>query len=349
MNLSFSQLTTRLPLVCTAFAFALFLALSGCQQVVSNVELPYEEKINIEGLLQSGFIVDNVVVSRTLDPLKRATADEAFMRDADVSVSVDGRSTKATARLDSVSLSLLQPMGVSVSISSLRGAIPVYSVPSMTVEAGKTYTITVRWNGKTATASTRVPDTPRFVGAVTTNIQPDTILVQPSPTRPGTFPNPGSTTTRLPALRLTMTANVEASADTDTQLRFYSADTVWNTAQAKTDTITVFAGVSRLLSIPSGISPAPTPFTAQTVVGYGNNTGYPIEAALRIRILQSRFYAVVVSYDAAYNRWRSTSGRGLSGGGPFGAGGLNPLWNVTGDGIGIFASVTTLEVPVKVQ
>jgi hypothetical protein len=329
----------------TLLSFAAFAALAGCQQVVSNVTLPYEERIYIEGFLQAGYPVDNITMSVTDKALGTPNylASITALRDADVSFSVDGQTTKATMRLDSVRFQA-PTSGTFGSFELVYAQVPVFSAPSIIVQPGKTYEMLVRWRGKTVTASTRVPDLPKLVGDIGYTISPDSIaqgtrFVQ----RPdGRFQYD---TLRVPIVRLVVKASLEAVPGIDYELGFYSTDSITRSIRTRSSS-------NLITNVPAGaIAGQVLPLTASANISYNVNTSMPSQTyeQARANVVKNQFYVVFVAYNPSYELWRGTQRRGVGSDGPFSAGGLNPVWNVSGDGIGIFTSYTSREVPLTIR
>lgn len=111
----------------------LSIALTACEETVTGVTLPYKEQLVIRGLLESGEQIRNIKVEKTLPPLENYNADKARVTDALLIVS-DGNIS-----------------------DTLISAVGSYFSNSLKAEAGKTYTLTAKWKGHTATAQTYVP------------------------------------------------------------------------------------------------------------------------------------------------------------------------------------------------
>jgi hypothetical protein len=63
--------------------------LNSCEETVSNIELPYEEKLVIRGILTAGDTINNIAVTRTLPPLEEATYENSLVSDAVLEISED--------------------------------------------------------------------------------------------------------------------------------------------------------------------------------------------------------------------------------------------------------------------
>jgi hypothetical protein len=121
--------------------------LAACQRPVeSEVEIPYEEKIVVRGLLVAGEPLTDIQISRTLPPLDVFSYEKVFVANAQASVTVDGKNFP---------LSLQSPFISTPAASPVQRSL--YAASGVRVEAGKTYTIDVRWNNLRAAAQTTVP------------------------------------------------------------------------------------------------------------------------------------------------------------------------------------------------
>lgn len=105
----------------------------SCEQTVTNVELPYVEQLVIDCIMDSGDLVDSVIITKTLPPLAKWEIEKTIVTDAKVTIS-DG--TK---------------------IYELNYQNNFYNSKDLIAESGKTYYLTVEWKGKKATATTFVP------------------------------------------------------------------------------------------------------------------------------------------------------------------------------------------------
>jgi hypothetical protein len=72
---------------------------------------------------------------------------------------------------------------------------------------------------------------------------------------------------------------------------------------------------------------------------------------IREQFRRAKWYYASVMTETSYFDWinSSTSARYGAGTTPFASGGTNPIWNVTGDGIGVFAGTSGIERPIQIQ
>lgn len=127
-------------------------AFGGCDNVVPADGLPYVNHIVIRGFLNAGQPIDSISISHTLPLSTPFDPSQAAIPDAQVSISVDGR----TIPLQSIGFGYFTD--------------PEHD----TVQSGKTYSIDVKWNGLHAWASTLIPVIPSVPIFQFNNIRWDT-------------------------------------------------------------------------------------------------------------------------------------------------------------------------------
>lgn len=113
--------------------FFLSVVLFSCEETVTNVELPYVEQLVISCVLENGDLVDSLRLERTLPPLEYYNEEKALVKDAKVKIT-DGEQN----------YELLYEDGY-------------YRSNDLVAQAGKTYSLSIEWKGKKATAFTFVP------------------------------------------------------------------------------------------------------------------------------------------------------------------------------------------------
>jgi hypothetical protein len=258
--------------------------------------LPYEEKIVIRGVLKPGKPVqyeDAIQISRTLPPLEAFTAEKAVLRDAEAVITSDGNQYI----LD------FHPTAVSGGY---------YENNELIIEAGKTYTLTVKWRGKTAFATTYVPEEPVYQ-----ELKLDYEKRKYYPNNVPTvfdYPIVKTLITPRPNECYSITANLVEKRDT------ISGGT--NIGQ--------FEEVCRSEETNSaGFVPVRTDVPAST---YGRSGGEPL-----LRQGDSVFVQVF-AFDKAFYDYFLTRGNNNNDG--FFSNPSNVQWNVKGDGIGMFIGLT---------
>ena len=110
----------------------IFLAgLSSCEEVVTDVELPYEEKIVVDGMIIAGERIA-VRITRTVPPLEEPTEENTYIEVDSAYITADGEKHHLI----------------------ITGS---FYVNELEPEAGKEYELDVFWNGLHARAKTFIP------------------------------------------------------------------------------------------------------------------------------------------------------------------------------------------------
>ncbi len=136
-----------------ASLFLIVQMLVGCSQVITDANIPHEERLVINGAVIAGQPIRNIQITHTVAPLDTFMMDKVRIPDADARITVDGREYRL--RLQAASDS------VGTNSGRLIAGPSCYEAPAeLIAESGKTYTLTVNWQGKSATATTYVPYTP---------------------------------------------------------------------------------------------------------------------------------------------------------------------------------------------
>jgi hypothetical protein len=293
--------------------------LQSCSMSVTGVELTHEEKIVIYGALIAGESAKNIQITRTVPPLDTFNVERSRIEDAKGSITVDG--TTYPLRL--------QPRAIPVtridSINYDQANQPsLYEAVGLTVQAGKTYTLKVSWDNKEATATTRVPEPPVLAA------QAPVVVWRPEPfryvqARPRTFPASGI----VPSMLATTAVPVMARSGEAYRVENFAArDTM--TQRSTTNLITL--NTNTLLGGSAGM---PLTLTSQTRYFIaGDSIFKPLLFTLSTRTTVSIIN--IIAHDGALLNFIGTQARNNAGGNPLGNSGQNPLWNVTGSGIGLF-------------
>jgi len=124
----------RYVLLCLACALA-----SGCSTAPTESLGEFRETLYVEGFLRAGNAVDSVLVGTTMPIYDAYDRDASAVTDAQVVIDVDGASH---------------------ALVPLSGKLGYYHAPTLQVEAGETYRLTVTTSLGTATAETTVPFPP---------------------------------------------------------------------------------------------------------------------------------------------------------------------------------------------
>ncbi len=114
---------------------ALTLLLTGCEQTVDPVGIPYVERIVVRGLITTGDSIHGIRISRTIPIEEQYTEEKGWVVDADVTIQAEGTSYKAK-----------------------HDGGGLYSVPGLRVQARVNYRLDVAWHDKHVTATTLAPE-----------------------------------------------------------------------------------------------------------------------------------------------------------------------------------------------
>jgi hypothetical protein len=299
---------------------ALFTASCATTTITDPVELPYEEKIVIRGILTAGEPVRDVFISRTVPVLAPQKPEEFWVKDAEASITSDGKSFPLK----------LQEFDPKQTVQRT-----FYAASGLIAEAGKTYTLTVRWHGKTATATTRVPNAPTPVSVrLRTVIVPSITISTIAVSTNGTTPRPTTGSIQIRAVQdsvLLAEASFAPKEDAVYRAGLELTDTAQNLAVTSLYIGAIFTNEdvrNGILTVPASTLPTQTRKLLGGVV------------AARMRLY---------TLDAQYARYYSTRGRATQSGFSLfgGTSDSNVEWNVQGGGIGLFLGMAETIVIVK--
>lgn len=288
------------------------LALSSCITTLTEpLSLSYSEKLVIRGVLQAGKPICDIAITKSLPALSDLSDSATAIRYAVGTLSVNGRDYPLR----------LQPGSVSGATSNSLLLYAAYSADTVLVAAsGSTYTLTVQWQGKTAQAQTSVPPAPVLLSGRL--IRQELVSLTSATYIPGTQP---VTTTQ----RDTLFA-AEVDVQTLPRIAYRTAldirDVRGNALTQGYEGELVFTANDETVNraIVSGLLPSQTRIFART--------------------MSVAYTATVYAFDKAYYDYALTRSRGQQTSNLFGGtSGENVVWNVKGDGIGLFIGVTTTQ------
>jgi len=310
---------------------AISFIVTACQTAVDiSIELPYEEKIVVRGLLLAGEPLTNVQISRTLPPLEVFTYEKVLITDAEVIVRSE-RADGTNRRLDTLSL---LPMRQPMQNQPVRS---LYGKPSVRVEAGRRYFLTVRWRGSSsrvlvARAETRVPEPPQVLSA-----RFQAVITQRN------NPNAQSLLTTDTTLTVSAVVRPPASALQSPQMdvfrigaQFIDSGRIVRAERSQADVITPNDSFARQSD-------------GTLLLRTADWTRVPPsiwQAWQQGRVQTLELWAIVQSYDEDYYRYYQTRNRGGQPDG-FSPGGPNVEWNVTGDGVGAWIGSAAVRARVE--
>ena len=292
---------------------ALFMALSVSAMLTSCITtlteplaLSFEEKIVIRGVLKAGEPVRDIAISKSLPALSAISDSATAVYDATGTLSVNGRTFPLILQNNVQS-------GASL-YTALNNGAPIIA------EAGAMYTLNVQWKGKSATAQTSVPAAPQVqdIGL----LQREILSLTSATYIPGTQP---VTTTRRDTL-FGAEISIIPLPETAYRASVYLADVRGNALTGSYDGSLV-------------LSTNATNLASALVSGL-----LPLQTQAFSRIMPVRTIATVTAFDKAYYDYALTRSRGQQASNLFGGtNGENVIWNVSGDGIGLFIGVATVE------
>lgn len=322
----------------------IMILLNGCSSLITDttIQFPYEEKLVIQGFPRAGEMFDNLIITKMLPLADSTNPESALVTDADVTIRVDGRDYKAQARIEQVRD--LQSNYQTMMTDTVITHRSVYSVPNLAVEPGKTYFLTVRRNNKIAEAETRIPNIPIPISPIKFEFANDTI--------------PEATVRGMRRLLIQWnfraTATIPVRKDECYSIIGYGTDGKGNSVGIPFSEIYTIGNkekvpVERMLSTYSAST-----FVLSRILSAYVTSEHPLNEPLqkdyRPFPLSTRFFVALVAYDAPYQDYINTFVRNTveSSQNPLSAGGQTPVWNIRGDGIGIFAGIAVRETEVKV-
>ncbi len=291
------------------FSIALAAAsmLTSCITTLTEpLSLSFEEKLVIRGVIEAGKPVGNIAISKSLPALNALSDSAAAVYDAMGTLSVNGRTFPLTLQNSTQS-------GVSL-YTALNNGAPIIA------QAGDSYTLTVQWKGKSAEAQTSIPTTPNLQSVRL--LQREILSLTSATYIPGTQP---VTTTRRDTLfgaEITIVPNAETA---------YRASIHLANAQGTVLTESYDGGLV--------FSTNATNIASSLVSGL-----LPLQTQAFSRSMPVRYVASVTAFDKAYYTYALTRSRGQQASNLFGGtNGENVVWNIKGDGIGLFIGVATAQ------
>ncbi len=322
--------------VCTLLSL-----ITGCgPSEVIGLDVPHDERLVINGFLEEGVAVKNIMVIKTLDITDTSNMRKARITDAEVSITTDGQTFPLSLQPDNQIFGGNVPNGV-----NLAEQPTYYQAPQLVPQAGKTYVLNVRYQGKTATATTVIPAKPSIVAmSASFTTKPDSVI----------YFFGGDTGPQSKSI-----VKGEISAQFAAQNGAFIGSI--EPTQVHTG---VLDSMSRMITVPiSSQQQRITAPIAENIVVTNNLTRmklsfwywlpsdykeFPKEREL-LQKANPRAQLQIVSFDASYQKFLQTQTRGSTAdAGILGPSGLNPAWNVKGAGIGLFIGRSgTVSVEVR--
>lgn len=256
------------------------ITLTSCEQTVTNVELPFKEQLVIKCIMDSGDLVDSVLITRTLPPLEIYDPNKALVKDAKVVIS-DGTNN-----------------------FELSFANGYYNSSNLIAEFGKTYTLTVEWKGKKATATTFVPN-PVEISKIEYEINK-------------------KTDTWSEWFEINIFSMIKPVKNVVFNSGYVMYDQGFNSYN--------FYNISREIDVNSA---------GFCKVSFFNGYFGELMDTNKVKQFFKDYVYVLCSYDAQFYPYFITRYNGQSGDEIFGGSSNNIQWNIKGDGIGLFLGRST--------
>ncbi len=314
----------------SALFMASWLLQSCATSVIEGATLPATEKLVISGILTAGQPVRNIEITRTLPPLDTFLVSKTLVKNAEVTLTVDGRAVPLTLQ---ASTGIIPKTAEGLPIAGYDAEASKYEASGLIVESGKSYTLTVNWNGKRATASTFVPETPMVQTSNNLVWRTDSVTVLPGRPGMGGMPPAGGRPggmNMMPAL----TRVQELSTQINLGLQARPNEGYRYTRVGFRDTV-------RSVTLPDAVITNATlslPLSGVADFALGYTARFQITPNAPFRLVTSNTVSIVSveAMDAAFERYQTSANRNTPTTNAFGGSGQNPIWNVTGDGIGVF-------------
>jgi hypothetical protein len=320
------------PVCCLFIASWCFVLLFGCTTNITDAKIDHEEKLVINGAVIAGQPIRNIHITRSIAPLDTFSFVKVGIRDADARISVDGREVRM--RLQAASDSIRAQYG-----TNLIAGPTAYEAPELIAEAGKTYTLTVNWNGKRASAATTVPAPPQVASlprvSWRTNIIERTFSA-PFGGNPQIYRD--TSITAFPQIPMQTRPNemysfrryklLDTATNTPYESQSYGAFLpAFDTAKKQTVSLGFYAK-------PDALGRVVIPIFDQATMRVTNTI---------LSTTTTVFVVQLEARDAQIIPFLETSGRLFESQqfNPLGTNGRNPNWNVRGDAIGLFIGQST--------
>jgi hypothetical protein len=322
LSRSLTTLTIVLLSLCAVFMGSMVLQ-SCASTVIDGATLPAQEKIVVSGIIVAGQPIRNIEITRTIPPLDTFLVSKTLINDAQVTITVDGRT---------IPLTLQTPTGRVPLDSSGRPIAGFdveaskYEAPTLIPEGGKTYTLTINWNGKRATATTLVPLPPdvRAFDPLVWRIDSVTRVV--GGMRGGMMGGMQGAPTTVRIQELSTQINLTLQPRENEGYR-YTRVGFRDTVRSITLPDAIITNATLNLAA-SSMNTMPLTYSAQFQITA--NAPFTLQTANTISIVS------LEAMDAAFERYQTSANRNTATTSPLGGSGQNPIWNVSGDGIGVF-------------
>ncbi|TAE30916.1 MAG: DUF4249 family protein [Candidatus Kapaibacterium sp.] len=310
--------------VCT---FLSLITSCGPSEVI-GLDVPHDERLVINGFLEEGVAVKNIMVIKTLDITDTSTMRRARITDAEVSITSDGQTYPLSLQPGELVFGGRVPAGV-----NLAEQPTYYQAAQLVPQAGKTYTLSVRYQGKTATATTAVPAKPSVIPMSSSfTTKPDSVIYFF-----GGDIGPQAKSILKGEILVQFTAQSGAFIGTiePTQVNTGVLDSTGRmiTVPISSQPNRIIAPIAENFALANNVTRMKLSFWYWLQSDFKE---FPKERELLQRA-SPRAQLQIASFDAPYAKFLLTQTRGSTAdAGILGPSGLNPAWNVKGAGIGLF-------------
>jgi len=310
--------------VCT---FLSIITSCGPSEVI-GLDVPHDERLVINGFLEEGVAVKNIMLIKTLDITDTSNMRKARITDAEVSITSDGQTFPLSLQPDNLAFGGRVPDGV-----NLAEQPTYYQAPQLVPQAGKTYTLSVRYQGKTATATTVIPAKPSIIPMSSSfSTKPDSVIY---------FFGGGVGTVSKSILKGDVSVQFGAQNGAfigtiePTQVNTGILDSTGRmiTVSISSQQQIITAPIAENIALANSITRMKLSFWFWLPSRY---TEFPKERELLAKAAP-RVKLQIAAFDTPYQRYLQTQTRGSTAdAGILGPSGLNPAWNIKGNGIGLF-------------
>lgn len=297
-------------------AIALLVTLSSCEQTVELGEVPYLEKIVVDGMITSGEPI-KVTFSKTMPPTTSLDSWRGFDTAA-----IRLTNVVATITVDN-QVCTLQHIRVGEYFARKPNGDTLYC------EIGKTYILNAQWNGHTISATTTAPTTksiqllPLMVDSTNSRPQENYVLLLLSlPIQYELNKNE----------LLTNTLILQTKGVTKPQYIIQETDSLFKGWE--------YFSTFPLYRLTYSTNETKKGYFSAVIEGYfGKYSGSAFQ-------YYDSVFIETITYDWQFLDYINTEWNNNGDGDFFGASGSNVKWNVKGDGLGLFLAKTTHKTPI---
>jgi hypothetical protein len=308
-------------------AFLSVITSCGPSEVV-GLDVPHDERLVINGFLEEGTAVKNIMVIKTLDITDTSNMRKARITDAEVSITSDGQTFPLSLQPDNQIFGGNVPNGI-----NLAEQPTYYQAAQLVPQAGKTYVLNVRYQGKTATATTVIPAKPSVIPMSSSfTTRPDSVIYffggDVGPILK--YILKGDVSVQFAAQNGAFIGTIEPT-QVNTGVPDSNARMISVPISSQQQIIT--APIAENIALANSITKMKLSFWFWLPSRY---TEFPKERELLAKAAP-RVQLHIAAFDAPYQNFLQTQTRGSTAdAGILGPSGLNPAWNVKGAGIGLF-------------